>query len=536
MSKLINLRNALLAFAACALLALPSVALADEPDSFGWAGGSGRLKGIECTDVQETDGGPYATIVFQSSNYDQVRVDGVVYDNETPGEGVGTFTIPLQPNEIQQFEGLTTAMSSPHWISYTVYCATEPLEADLDAQAVLDYYSAVNNLFDSMFLGEKTSGEGAVTSAYIPRTETSLEGIATIELPDAPIPAGLTYMTSLQTKAAKCFAVHYYEDGYKLLELDDGAGAKVRYLLVPEGKEAPAGLDAGIVVLKQPVHNIYLCATAAMALFDAIDGIGAVTLSGADTGSWEIDAPKAALQSGQMRFAGRYSAPDYEMLLTQSCDLALESTMILHTPEVQEKIEQLGIPVIIERSSYETTPLARVEWAKLYGALLNREAEAEAFVERQAAVIDELGKMDNTGKTVAFFAVKSDGTVTIRRPSDYVAQSIEIAGGVYAFHDLQVPGTSNTLNITMEEFYNVASQVDYLVYNGTIQAPLNSMADLYAFSDTFANYKAVQNGNVFTTTKDFYQATDKMAETIMDFNILVTEGDENALTFLRRVE
>ena len=41
---------------------------------------------------------------------------------------------------------------------------------------------------------------------------------------------------------------------------------------------------------------------------------------------------------------GKYSAPDYELILVQGCDLAVESTMIYHTPEVKEQLEQTGHP------------------------------------------------------------------------------------------------------------------------------------------------------------------------------------------------
>ena len=38
--------------------------------------------------------------------------------------------------------------------------------------------------------------------------------------------------------------------------------------------------------------------------------------------------------------------------------------MIYHTPEVKEQLERFGIPVLVERSSYESSPLARMEWIK----------------------------------------------------------------------------------------------------------------------------------------------------------------------------
>ena len=47
--------------------------------------------------------------------------------------------------------------------------------------------------------------------------------------------------------------------------------------------------------------------------------------------------------------------------------------MIYHKPEVQEKLEQFGIPVLVEHSSYESHPLGRTEWLKLYGVLLGKE-------------------------------------------------------------------------------------------------------------------------------------------------------------------
>lgn len=59
---------------------------------------------------------------------------------------------------------------------------------------------------------------------------------------------------------------------------------------------------------------------------------------------------------GKIAYAGKYSAPDYEKILSSDCGLAVESTMIYHTPEVKEQLERLGIPVLVERSSYEGHP------------------------------------------------------------------------------------------------------------------------------------------------------------------------------------
>ena len=197
--------------------------------------------------------------------------------------------------------------------------------------------------------------------------------------------AGLKYDHSLELQYADQFSVDYYEDGYALITIaGDG-----QFLLVPEGKEAPEGLDSDIAVIKQPLDNIYLVATSAMDLFCALDGLDSISLSGTNADGWYIDEAKKALEDGSISFAGKYSAPDYELILSKNCDLAIESTMIYHKPEVKEKLEQFGIPVLVEHSSYESHPLGRTEWLKLYGVLLGKEELADKLFQEQ---VDKLIK------------------------------------------------------------------------------------------------------------------------------------------------
>ena len=78
------------------------------------------------------------------------------------------------------------------------------------------------------------------------------------------------------------------------------------------------------------------------------------------------------------------------LLLDAGCSLAVENTMITHNPEVKEKLEELGIPVMIERSSYESHPLGRLEWIRFFGALLGKEEAADAYYEEQLSRIEPI--------------------------------------------------------------------------------------------------------------------------------------------------
>ena len=352
----------------------------------------------------------------------------------------------------------------------------------------------------------------------------TMPALAATEIP------GLTWERSMEKIYATEFNVDYYEGGYALIKVIDSAS----YLVVPEGMPVPEGLDRSIRVLQQPLDRIYLQATSGMALIDRLDALDSIRLVGTRQNGWYVDNAVQAMEDGKILFSGSYSEPDYELMINEGCDLAIESTMILHTPKVQEMIELLGIPVFIEHASYENHPLGRTEWIKVYGVLLDKEEEAEAFFNSQASVIDEFAGIENTGKTVAFFYIASDGSVNVRASSDYVPAMIEIAGGNYIFEDISEPGSKRSaVGLTMEEFYNAAVNADYLVYNATIDDPIYTIDELIAKDSLFADFKAVQNGNVWCTGKYLFQATDIMGSLIVDFNHMLTGQDD--MTFLYKL-
>ena len=347
--------------------------------------------------------------------------------------------------------------------------------------------------------------------------------------------AGMKYDHSLELQYADQYAVDYYEGGYALITIAGGE----RFLLVPEDKEAPEGLDADISVIQKPVQNIYLVATSAMDLFCALDGLDSISLSGTNADGWYIDKAKKAMEDGDIAFAGKYSAPDYELILSKNCDLAIESTMIYHQPEVQEKLEQFGIPVLVEHSSYESHPLGRTEWIKLYGVLLGKEDQAQKLFQEQVDKLKSVEDSENTGKTVAFFYINSMGAANVRKSNDYVSKMIELAGGEYIFHDpAEDDNALSTMNMQMEEFYAKAKDADYIIYNSTIDGELDSIDELLAKSSLLADFKAVKDGNVWCTGQNLFQETMGLATMIEDIHTMLTSDDPklDSLTYMKKLK
>lgn len=351
------------------------------------------------------------------------------------------------------------------------------------------------------------------------------------DLSDAPKISGLVCESELSLQYAEAFQVYKYNDGFQVIDVKNS----LSYLVVPAGGEAPEDLPEGMTVLKQPAEHIYVAATATMAMFHALDGLGRVKFSALNAEGWHVDEAKEAMEAGEIRFAGKYSEPDYEMLVNEGCDLAVESQMIHHAPKVMEMLQMMDIPVFVDCSSNEGHPLGRVEWIKVYGILLDKEEEADAFFKEQAKIMEELEDFQNTEQTVVYFYINSGGQAVVRTGTDYIARMIEIAGGRYPFDSL-ADESKSTATITMEEFYAAAADADYMIYNASIDNKLDSIEELTAKDEILKDIKAVKEGNVFCTDKDFYQATDIASEMISDIHLMLTGGDEDEMTFLYRVK
>lgn len=353
----------------------------------------------------------------------------------------------------------------------------------------------------------------------------------TIEIP------GLTYEGRMKLSYADQFCVDYYQDGYALIQ----TAQNISYFYVPKSTNFSVGTydigDLNLKLIHGPISHGYLAATAAMDMFVSLDALDCISFSSLPAEDWFIQSAKEATEKGRISYAGKYSAPDYEKLLSGSCDIAIENTMIFHSPAIKEELEKFNIPVLVDLSSYEKNPLGRMEWIKLYGLLTDHNEQALRAFSKQEAAYLSAGSDASTGKSVAFFYITGNGTVNVRKSSDYMAKMIQAAGGNYIFSDLgsEDETAKSTISMTMEEFYAAAKDADYMIYNSTIEGELSSVQDLLGKNSLLQNCKAVQTGNVFCTTQNTYQCSMSLGSIVQDLHYMMLDEDEK-LTYLYRLK
>lgn len=497
-------------------------------------GGSGRASVTSPAKVEIKNGKAVATLEWSSPNYDYMVVDGEKY-LPVNTEGNSVFQIPVEAFD-QDIAVIadTVAMSTPHEIEYTLnFHAGNAVTAGAGGaengqQAGADGTGAAAGANDTgMSAGKNAGAKG--TSAATGSNSTA---------------DPLVYDHSMELSYAENFAVDYYEGGYKLLTTRLNGD---RILIVPKHQQAPEDAEAlvspsaegepgKLIVLQEPVKNLYLVASSVMDMFAQLDSMDAISMCGLKEEDWYIPAAKQAMKDGTLLYAGKYSQPDYELLLSQNCSMAIENSMIYHTPEVMEKLGEFGIPTLVEYSSYEEHPLGRVEWVRFFGALLDQEEKADQLFEKQKEALKRVETEESTGKTVAFFYITSNGLVQVRQSTDYIPKMIELAGGKYVFENLGDPDSRrSTVNLQLEDFYDGAQDADFLVYNTTIDRQVQTLEDLLKKCSLLKDFKAVKNHQVWCTTEDMYQQSMSAGNLIEDFHRMLT-GDDKETRYLYRLK
>ncbi len=455
------------------------------------SGGTGRASIESPTTVTvDADGNYTAQIVWSSSNYDYMVVGDTKYldkSSELGVEGHSVFLIPVSMDEDITVIADTTAMSVPHEIEYVLHFSKESLKE------------------------------------------------VSVSLENQPV-------SSLSLDYANQFSVDFYKGGYSMITTQENQ----RYLVVPSGVGIPANLDSDVIVIPQAAGNVYMASSSTMDFYRALDALSDIKMTSTQAEDWAIPEIASRVGDNRISFVGKYSAPDYEYLVANGCNLAIENTMISHAPDIKEKLEELGIPVFIDYSSYEESPYGRLEWIKLYGILAGRSEEAETFFETEMARLENLDIEENeeavTGKPkVAMFFISAAGNAVVRRPGDYLSKMLSIAGAEYAIpmsvlSDYE--GNSATINMEMETFYKYASDADIIIYNSAISGDVDTIEALLAKNALFSDFKAVKDGQVFCTNCNLFQQTTGVCEMIEDFAKLVANPkitDAN-LNFLHTVK
>ena len=80
------------------------------------------------------------------------------------------------------------------------------------------------------------------------------------------------------------------------------------------------------------------------------------------------------------------------------------------------------------------------------------------------------------------------------------------------------------MNLQMEEFYALAKDADYLIYNSAVGGALDTVEELLGKSTLLADFKAVKEGHVWCTSENLYQRSMALGDFAADLRIMLTKS------------
>lgn len=302
---------------------------------------------------------------------------------------------------------------------------------------------------------------------------------------------------------AQGFAVEVHND-YKVVEVRnpwDTLKILQRYILLPKNVDLSDEMPRGTII-RTPVERAVVYASLHCGMInelgksDAIVGICDVHYNADDN-------LKSRVTNGEIADLGSSFLPDIEKIISVSPEIIILSP---YKDRDEDKVSQLGIPIVEMADYMESVPLARTEWLKFISMLFDCEEVADSIfstTKTEYLRLKELGS-GVSHKPSLFCELKTGGVWYQPGGESYMAQLYRDAGIDYLWSDNSNKGS---ISLSFEEVFARASNADlwFIKYAEESDKTLNSLINEYALYENFKPYKSKSVWGINALKVPFYE-------------------------------
>lgn len=331
------------------------------------------------------------------------------------------------------------------------------------------------------------------------------------------------YSSLIQIEKAKNFDMIVEDNDTFLI---DGANRKLALL---SADETIAKNDHIII----PANRMIVFSSTHAALMDRLevtDKIVGVTWG--NTHEWFIPSIKKGLEDGTIQDIGLSNNPDYEKIVALNPDLVVLVGGTGLWEKHAKKLDDLGIPYVVNSEWLEDDPLGRFEWIKFFAILTNVEEKATLIYESAKAEANAtFEKTSSLEPPKVLWAGIFQGTVFVPSSDSYVGTIIREANGDYIFNDISGTGGAQT---SIEELIYRGKDADVWVFSSDF---INSTKDIVSIHSLLKELRPVQNCNVYSFQPWYWQRLDMYEEFVNDVTAILhpQEFTNYQLTQFRKV-
>ena len=225
--------------------------------------------------------------------------------------------------------------------------------------------------------------------------------------------------------------------------------------------------------------------------------------------------------------------PSMEKILLLNPDLVILYTYAQGDP-IPAQVEALGIPILYCNEWTETTPLARAEWIRVFGAVFGCQTKADSVFASICDAYDEARRREGDeakGESV-MSGMSWRGTWYVPAGGTFMGNLFRDAGAQYKYEDN--PSTAS-IPLTMEHALQ-----DFATTDIWVGCEANTLQELAAIDSKHTWFKAYQTGQVYNFRRrllpsganDFWESGTVHPERILSDLKKVLHGDTTHLYYI----
>ena len=293
-------------------------------------------------------------------------------------------------------------------------------------------------------------------------------------------------------KYAKGFDIQYF-DNYKKIVIKSpypDAKEQFEYILIANENSSKFKSEA-VPVIHTPVEKIVVTSTTHIPMLELLDEenslIGFPNLQ-------YISSEKTVknIQQGNIRELGKGEHINTEVLIDITPEVVVSFSMTSDN-KMFSTIEKAGIPVLLNGDWLEETPLGRAEWIKFFGALYNKEKEADsifASIEKEYSQAVEIAKNAEKKPTVLSGVMFKDSW-NLPAGESFVAQFLKDANTNYLWSNTKGKGS---LSLNFETVYEKGQHAEFWIAPGHYK----SLKELNEANDHYTQFEAFKTNNIYS--------------------------------------
>lgn len=294
-----------------------------------------------------------------------------------------------------------------------------------------------------------------------------------------------------------------HAEGFSIVEYVDFSILKVKnaypeakevytYVLHKKNAQLPDSLDV-YTKIQVPVQKIIVTSTTHVPSIEMLEMENTI-VGFPSTHYISSEKTRTLIDNGTIREIGSNQSLNTELILDLNPDIIVGFS-VDGDLKTYKNLEKNGQKIIFNADWTEKTPLGKAEWIKFFGALYDKNKEANVIFSKIESDYEEallLVKNSKNQPTILAGSIYEDQWY-LPQGDSWAALFLKEANGNYLWKETKGTGS---LALSFETVLDKAKDADYWISPGQF----TSMHEILKTNANYKYFKAVQNKNIYTSS------------------------------------